>query len=58
MLEAEQSKLVERNTYRLKVINELSEKCKSFEEQLAGLNAFYRERRSFQVSSAYVYVLT
>ncbi len=48
MLEGEQKKLVKRNTYRLKVIQDLTEKCKKFEDQLASLKSFYSERRNYQ----------
>lgn len=48
MLEDEQKKLVKRNAYRLKVIQDLTNKCKKFEDQLASLNSFYSERRNYQ----------
>ena len=32
----------------LKVIQDLTSKCKTFEDQLASLNSFYSERRSYQ----------
>ena len=48
MLEDEQKKLVKRNAYRLKVIKDLTDKCKKYEDQLASLNSFYSERRGYQ----------
>lgn len=48
MLEDEQQRLVKRNAYRLKVIEDLTTKLNKLEDQLASLNSFYSERRGYQ----------
>ena len=48
LLDDETKRLVKRNAYRLKVIEDLTSKNKKFEEQLASLNSFYSERRNYQ----------
>ena len=48
LLNKEKEKLVKRNTYRLKIIEDLAKKCKEQKDQLGKLNSFYGERRQYQ----------
>ncbi|XP_040571349.1 cilia- and flagella-associated protein 157 [Lepeophtheirus salmonis] len=48
LLLKEKEKLIKQNTYRLKVIEDLSKKVKEQKKQLAQLNSFYEERREFE----------
>ena len=52
LLEQEENKLVKRNAYRLKVIEQLSERCHVQEGELARLNSFYGERRKYEARIA------
>ena len=52
LLEQEENKLVKRNAYRLKVIEQLSERCHMQETELARLNSFYGERRKYEARIA------
>ena len=52
LLEQEENKLVKRNAYRLKVIEQLSERCHMQEGELARLNSFYGERRKYEARIA------